>query len=219
MKEIKNIIFDFGVVLVDLNRFRFIENFKKIGVTTIESLTGTALHKGIFADFELGNVTPEIFCKEVCKLSQKEIEPLDVEKAWLSMLDTIPQYKLDKIIELRKHYRVYLLSNTNVLHWNLSLKTMFNYKGLTINDFFEKVWLSNELGMMKPDKSIFDFILNDGSIDPNETLFIDDAQPNCMTAQLLGIRTYQPAQNEDWRMAVDAILEGATMSEKMMCNE
>ena len=195
------------MVLVDLERELFIDNFKRIGVSTIESLTGTALHKGIFADFELGRISAEKFCHDVCKLSDNEIFPSDVENAWLSMLNTIPEYKLDKIIELRKNYRVYLLSNTNVLHWNLSMETMFRYKGLNVNDFFEVIWLSNELGMMKPSPEIFSHILEDAGIDPEETLFIDDAMPNCETAEKFGIRTYCPKAKEDWRDAVDDILK------------
>lgn len=71
-------------------------------------------------------------------------------------------------------------------------------RGHTIRDFFDKVYLSYELNMEKPNPDIFEFVLSDASIQPAETLFLDDAQPNCRTAESLGINTYMPEPREDW---------------------
>mgnify|MGYP000164048774 CR=1 FL=1 len=68
--------------------------------------------------------------------------------------------------------------------------------------FFEHIYLSYELKMAKPDADIFQKVLDETGILPNETLFIDDSEANCRTAEALGISTYTPKAHEDWRHAV-----------------
>lgn len=206
MGKIKNIIFDFGVVLINLERERFLNNFKAIGVKNIESLTGTALHKGVFADFELGNISKEEFYNNIISISEYNITPKDVENAWLSMLSDIPKYKLEKLLELKSDYNLFLLSNTNELHWDVSADEMFRLDNYGAEDFFDEIWLSYKLHKMKPADDIFEYILNISGINPEETLFVDDAEANCITANKYGIKTYQPSAGEDWREKIDMIL-------------
>ena len=114
------------------------------------------------------------------------------------MLDDVPAYKLDLLMELRSKYNTMLLSNTNEIHWLWAEKNSFAHNGHQAGDFFNKIYLSYELNMVKPNADIFEYVLQDAAIDPAETLFIDDAIPNCRTAEALGIRTYAPQPREDW---------------------
>ena len=114
------------------------------------------------------------------------------------MLDDVPDYKLNLLLDLRKHYNTMLLSNTNEIHWEWSERTCFSYKGHHVSDFFNRIYLSYKLHMLKPNADIFEYVLQDAGIKAEETLFIDDAMPNCRTAESLGLHTYTPEPREDW---------------------
>ena len=93
---------------------------------------------------------------------------------------------------------VYLLSNTNEIHWEWSCEHAYPYKAFRVEDYFEHIFLSYEMKMAKPDEEIFRKVLDDAGLDPKETFFIDDSETNCLTARSLGISTYTPKAGEDW---------------------
>lgn len=198
MKEIKNIIFDLGVVILNLDRETCIRRFKELGIEDIERQIDVAHHQGIFTAFEKGEITPGRFYEEIRKMTSSELSDEEIRESWLTMITYIPEYKLDLLLKLRKHYNIFLLSNTNELHWDFCARTMLKYKGYGAHDFFEKIWLSNEIHLLKPSGEIFEYVLKDGNLDPHETLFLDDAPANCRAAETLGIRTYTPVADEDW---------------------
>ena len=102
------------------------------------------------------------------------------------------------MLKLREKYVVYLLSNTNEIHWKWTCKNLFPYRTFKVEDYFEKTYLSFEMKMAKPEPEIFKAILDDAGIEPEETLFIDDSEINCKAAQNLGISTYTAKAGEDW---------------------
>lgn len=195
---IKNLFIDFGGVLVDLDRTRCLDSFDKIGVTCMEEMLNPYFQKGILMRLEKGEISPSQFHDEFRELVNKEVTDQQIDDAWNSFLLTIPTYKLDLILELRKQYHVFLLSNTNAIHWEHSCQNLFSYKGYQVNDFFDKIYLSYELHELKPSKEIFDMVVSNSGVNPSETLFIDDSEANCMMAQTLGIQTYMPKAKEDW---------------------
>lgn len=198
MTQIKNLIFDLGVVLVNLDREGCIRAFKELGIDQIEKLTSLAGHQGIFGDYERGVLSTSEFYDRIRQLAGRDIPDHKIRGAWLQMVSDLPSYKLDKLLELKSRYRIFLLSNTNELHWDWCAETMFRYQDKSADDFFEKRWLSNEIHLLKPSREIFEYILTDGNLNPEETFFLDDAEPNCRMAETLGIRTYQPSVEEDW---------------------
>ena len=129
----------------------------------------------------------------------KPVSDEAIDAAWNSFLDGIPAYKLAFLLDLRKRYRLYLLSNTNAIHWEYACTHEFNKEGHRVEDYFDRIFLSYRMKMIKPDAGIFQAVLQETGILPAETLFIDDAEANCRTAQSLGIRTYTPQAHEDWR--------------------
>lgn len=114
----------------------------------------------------------------------------DIDDLWNLMLVKIPAEKLDFILSLRNHYNVYLLSNTNSIHWDYACKNSFNYKGLGIKDFFIRRFLSYELHLAKLDKAIYERMLCEAKLIPEKTLFIDDSEINCTVAKQLGIQVH-----------------------------
>ncbi len=198
MKDIKNLIIDFGGVIINLTRNRCIEAFQKIGVDVREQLSNNYLHKDMFMGLEMGQMTPSEFRDAIRLLTPNKLSNKQIDDAWILMLDDVPDYKLDLLLELKNKYNTMLLSNTNEIHWVWSEENIFSYKEHHAADFFNRVYLSYELHMVKPHADIFEYVIADTGIIPHETLFIDDALPNCQTAESLGLLTYMPEPREDW---------------------
>lgn len=197
-KNVKNILFDFGGVIVSLNKQNALNRFKEIGFADIEEYISEFRQKGIFLEYEEGKLSAEEFYTEFRKLSKKtDISDDDIDSAWMAFLIGIPAYKFQMLKDLRKKYNVYLLSNTNpsVMKWAFS--NDFSPEGLPIDAYFEKCYLSYELGVAKPEKRIYELILQDSGINASETLFLDDGQKNIDAAQELGFQTYLANQDED----------------------
>lgn len=198
MEGIKNLIFDFGGVIINLTRNRCIEAFSQLGVDVREQLGSIYSHKDLFMRLELGRVTPTDFRYGIRKMTIDNISDEEIDAAWIAMLDDIPAYKMDLLFELRRQYNVMLLSNTNIIHWEWAKNKFFTSNRHNINDYFHHIYLSYELHMLKPNSNIFEHVIHHAKILPEETLFIDDALVNCKTARELGMYTYTPDPREDW---------------------
>lgn len=197
-KNIKNLVFDFGSVLVSLDKRRCFEQFEALGLQHVDELVSSSFKEGFFQSYEKGLISTEEFRNQVRSLTDKQLSDEAIDTAWNSFLGEIQPSKLMLLLELRKKYMVYLLSNTNELHWQWSCKHLFPYKGFDVNSYFEKVYLSFEMKLAKPDLDIFRTMVNDAGIDPKETLFIDDSVDNCLAAETLGISSFVAEPNEDW---------------------
>lgn len=198
-KIIKNVLFDFGGVIVSLNKQQALDRFTQIGFPNIQEYLGEFRQKGIFLEYEEGKISPENFYKEFRRLSGSTATDTEIDSGWLGFLAGIPEYKFQLLKDLRKKYNVYLLSNTNpsVMKWAFSKE--FTPEGLNIGDFFDKCYLSYEIGYAKPDPEIFESILADGKMDPAETLFLDDGKANIEIGAKFGFQTYLANQDEDLR--------------------
>ena len=183
-----NLIIDFGGVIINLTRNRCVEAFESFGVPDVRDCILNS--KDLFMQIEMGTITSAEFRDGIRHLTQQRLTDEQIDAAWIAMLDDIPAYKLDLLMDLRSRYNTMLLSNTNEIHWQWAEKNSFAYKGHHAEDFFGKIYLSYA--------DIFEYVLKDAGINPEETLFLDDAVPNCRTAEALGIRTYTPQPREDW---------------------
>lgn len=195
---IKNIIFDFGGVLINLDRQLCIDNFKQIGLNNVEDLIDPYAQQGIFMELEKGLITSGSFRDAIREQIGDFVSDKRIDAAWNSFLVDLPTYKLDALLKLREHNLVYLLSNTNDIHWEWSRKNAFSYKGFNEKDYFEEMFLSYEMKLAKPDVRIFEAVLEKTGIEPKETFFIDDSEANCQAAESLGISTYLCKPGEDW---------------------
>ena len=91
-----------------------------------------------------------------------------------------------------------LLSNTIDIHWDYCVEKLFPYQGHNVEDYFEKVFLSQRLHLSKPDARIYEEVIRQAAIVPEESLFIDDLRENCVAAENLGIHTFQNVEFDDW---------------------
>lgn len=186
-KQIKAIIFDLGGVIVDLNWNLCVENFKKIGIVQMNELLSTTLQKEFILDYELGLISSDEFRNEIRKLATKPITDEEINDAWQSLLVGIPSEKLELLKKLKKKYKVFMLSNTNEMSFKKCLDEMFNVNGNSINDYFDKCYLSYKMHLHKPNADIFEALLADAGLKAEECMFFDDGELNIKTAEALGM--------------------------------
>ncbi|MDR0682197.1 MAG: HAD family phosphatase [Dysgonamonadaceae bacterium] len=197
---IRNIVFDLGGVLITLDREKAVRRFKEAGLENAEKLLDPYHQKGIFLELEEGKLSQEEFYEALRKEAGKYISNEAIDSGWFGFLKEVPEYKLDMLEDLRERgYRLYLLSNTNPIVMDWALSSAFSSKGKSLDLYFDKLYLSYQIGCTKPAAKIFEEVFKDSEIIPAETLFIDDGSANIEMGKKLGMKTYQPLNGEDFR--------------------
>ncbi len=188
MGKIKNIIFDLGGVIINLDTPRTIEEFDKLSGKPFEAVY-TQLHQTpLFDLFDKGMASESDFFNGLKVALETEIEADAMIKAWNAMLLDFPLHRLNLLKELKKHYRLFLLSNTNETHIKEFEKHLLQTRGYAnLEPFFEKVYYSCRMGMRKPDTEIFAYVLKENHLIPEETIFIDDTKQHVEGAAKTGI--------------------------------
>ncbi len=190
-KQIKNIIFDLGGVILNIDYNLLVKSFSEIGLPHFEDFFSQKKQKIFFDEYEKGNISSSEFRKKLKKQCIPNTSDEAIDSAWNAMLLDLPKERLDFLMFVKSRYRTFLLSNTNEIHINC----IYNYlkKNFQKNDFsscFEKVYLSYEIGMRKPDAEIFEKVINENGLNKIETLFIDDSSQHIESARNFGIQTY-----------------------------
>lgn len=197
MKSIKNIIFDYGAVIFDIDHHLTIEAFRNLGLSDVDQLFGHLRQHTLFDNFETGRISPEIFRKELCKLIGKSFPDEAIDTAWNAMLIGVPPENLELLLRIKDRYRTFLLSNSNEIHYRGVSDHLRAVHGIdSMADYFEKDYFSHQINMRKPDREIFEFLLGTHGLKASETLFIDDSPQHIRTAQALGIQTYLMGKGE-----------------------
>ena len=187
----KNIIFDLGGVLVGFDRQRSIDAFERIGCGKVADYIRDHRTEDLFYRIELGAISTHDFCEEVRQMTATNADDEAIIHAWNVLLTPVAENRLQRLRELReKGYRLFLLSNTNDMHWQ--------YCGHQLDGCFERVFLSYEMRLAKPDTAIFAEVLRQAEIDASDTLFIDDNADNIAAAASLGIQTFHNQNIDDW---------------------
>ena len=196
LKGIKNILFDLGGVLFHIDYQRTINAFKKLGISDFEKRFTQHQQNDFFDAFETGKISQNIFVNTLQKCLPACSDQVIVN-AWNAMLIGLPEQHLKILEELGKNYRLFLLSNANEIHIqfvNAFLKKRCNIS--SINQFFEKAYYSHEIGMRKPHKSTFEWVLKDSNILAEETLFIEDTAQHIEGAKQAGLKTHHLDSNK-----------------------
>ena len=187
LKGVENIIFDLGGVIINLNQDLTHKVFKELFDDNFDKIIDEATADNIFEHYETGNLSTlqflNFFQKYKPVLSHQQLT-----SAWNSMLLDIPKSRIDLIQELSKNYNVYLLSNTNEIHYNY-IEDYYQriFKQGSFESLFNKVYLSHQIRLRKPTLEIFEFVLVNSSLNPGKTLFIDDSLEHINSALKLGI--------------------------------
>ena len=195
--KIKNIIFDLGGVILDLDESITYKELGKMGINTSE-LAHSKEFMEIMSKFDTGIYTAPTFRKKLkAYLGQEKMTDKRFDAIWNSMLLDIPRERIKAIEKVKKHYKIFLMSNSNEIHYDLyvrDLQLRFGYH--EFDELFNKSYFSFAEHLEKPDPRFFELILDHEGLVPEETLFIDDSKKNIEAAQTLGIRTYHISREE-----------------------
>lgn len=195
LKGIKNIILDFGGVLVRLNQQACLDAFAALGAPQVADYLTPYGHTGPFGLLENGNISLEEFHDDIRSVFGIKASDQEIDQAWAAFIEDIPPENMATVYALSKKFRVFILSNTNPVH--IRKLEQLEQAGYSMNQCFEKCYLSYEIGLSKPGGEIFEYVLQDSCLKPDETLFIDDGPANCRSAESLGIKTYCPSSVEE----------------------
>ncbi len=189
IKGIKNLLFDQGGVIVDIERDRCLEELRRLGMETPERFVGLYKQDGPFFALENGDITLDEFHDELRPLMPSGVTNEQMDYAFSSFIVGIPLHRLQALRQLRKRYKTYILSNTNPLMFEGVIARNFAQEGLDVNAYFDGVTVSYLAHSNKPDRKIFDYAIATMGIVPEETLFFDDGQENLDAASRLGFKT------------------------------
>jgi len=194
---IKNIIFDLGGVLVDIDPDRTAKAFARLSETNAVDIMELHKSQNFFVDYEKGLIDDVTFRNHIRQFLDKDIPDIHIDNAWTAMLVEFPPQKIELLEIARKNYRTFLLSNTNNIHRIKFEKCFIDTAHSDFYDYFERVYYSFEMHMRKPDKEIFVKVLEENKLIPRETLMIDDHLPNVRMASNLGIQTRHVKINQE----------------------
>ena len=190
MKKIEAIIFDLGGVILDIDYNLTKAAFEKLGSTHFDEMYSQAEADDLFRRLETGDVKPGEFYTEFNKSSGLHLSPEEISGAWNAMLLTFREESLTFLERIKTRYRLFLLSNTNEIHYEVFKQIYFgNERSFVFEDYFEKAYYSFDMGKRKPDADIFEAVLQENNLNPLTTLFIDDSIQNIEAAKQLGIQT------------------------------
>ena len=196
MKKCKAIIFDLGAVILNINYQNTIDEFTKLGVKNAAIFYSKKVQTDLFNQIEIGIISSNKFLKALQK-ETNNANITQVEQAWNAMLLDLPDKRLQLIKNLKNNHIIYLLSNTNAIHIDAFKKQLGNKKWLAFCKLFDKMYLSHELGLRKPDIQIFEYILKEQKLKAEEVFFIDDSPQHIAGAKKLGIHCHHLLDNED----------------------
>ena len=205
---IRNIVFDLGGVIMTICQDEAIKRFKSIGLKNVENYLNPYTQTDIFGDIEEGKISAEQFREKLSELIGKEVTYEECKFAWLGYRQDVPLRNLDILRKLKAQgYKLILLSNTNPFMMSWGLSGEFDGNGNSLESYFDSLYLSYKLGVMIPNKKIFQYIIDNEKIQPGESLFIDDGERNINAARLLGFKTLCPINGEDWTKELIELLK------------
>jgi glucose-1-phosphatase len=186
--QVKNIIFDLGGVLLNIDFKKTAEAFTKLGVKNFDSYYTQFHVNPLFKQLETGHIINESFYDELRKTASIQSGNATIDAAWNAMLLNFPAERIEKLKTLSTQYAIFLFSNTNAIHHAFFINAFYNEYGFNFDSLFKKAYYSHLIGYRKPAIEAFTFVVNDAGINAAETLFIDDTLPNADAAQQAGLQ-------------------------------
>ena len=186
---IKNLLFDLGGVIIDIERENCVKAFEALGLENADSYFGLYAQTGIFMAIEDGSMSVDDFHKALHEKLPAGVTDYQIDTAFQKFITGIPAHRLEALRALRrKGYGIYLLSNTNPIMWRGIIAGEFGKEGLRREDYFDGMVTSFAAKAAKPDPKIFKYTVETLDIKPEETLFFDDSETNVEAARALGFQ-------------------------------
>jgi len=204
---IKNILFDFGGVIIPIEPMAFAREMTAMGCSDIAALHERFLREEVYTRFEKGQMSPEDFRLMLRTGLDNHATDQQLDRAWNLILGEIPSHRVRFLEGLKSKYRTFLLSNTNKIHYDHYQEQFCKAYGYSsLDDLFEKAYYSFKIGLYKPDPAIFEYVLKDSGLIPEETLFIDDYSTNIEAAKKLGFNLIHLSDGSEVGEAVNSVL-------------
>jgi len=192
-QHIKNIIFDLGNVIIDLDIPRTEQKFQALLAEEFEDSFAKSHAADIFNRYEVGAFSEEEFVRLLQETTGQYLAPQAIIDAWNGMLLGIPPQRFELLQRLQADYQLYLLSNTNATHLDWVDTHLQSEYDMTIQEFdeqyFVKPYYSHLINLRKPNTEVYEFVLADAGLEASETLFIDDNADNIEGAKQVGLHT------------------------------
>jgi FMN phosphatase YigB (HAD superfamily) len=190
LKSIKNLIFDFGGVICDIDFLLTEKQMTSLGFNFAET-TAPKKVEALIVMLETGKISPQQFRNEIRKFFLNPVTDEQIDDAWNAMLLDIPEPRIRLLEKLRRRFRIFLLSNSNEIHYLKYLENFRQQYGYPdFGALFDKAYFSFRIGFKKPFREIFIHVLQDAGLNPSETLFIDDTLMHVEGARNMGIHAY-----------------------------
>jgi len=190
--RIKNIIFDLGGVIINIDVPLTYNALAKDCPLNAEEVRQKLNAEHVFGRYERGELSSAEVRKLLKDALQLAISDEELDRRWNALLLDIPQERIELIKKLRGSYRLYLLSNTNVIHIDEVNAILHRTSGISkLDELFDSIYYSFNIGLSKPSVEIYKHVLNHSGLDPSETLFLDDGIENVNGAIATGINAMQ----------------------------
>lgn len=189
MSKIKNLLFDLGGVVIDIERQRCVDSLTALGMTNADEMIGLYRQSGPFLQLEAGALSPAEFCNAMRATMPGGVTDAQIEQAICNFIIDIPTHRLVALRQLREKYGTYVLSNTNPIMFEGIIDKLFRKEGRQMSDYFDGVTVSYRAKHNKPAPEIFEYAISTMGIRPEETLFLDDSQRNLNAAAKFGFAT------------------------------
>ncbi|MBC8316133.1 MAG: HAD family phosphatase [Bacteroidales bacterium] len=195
---IKNIIFDFGGVICNIDISLTEKAFYDMGLKKFDKSYSVTDRDNFFGAFETGRITPQQFRDTLKEYVDEGVTDDDIDTVWNALLLDIPKQRIDLLKQLRSTYRLFLLSNTNEIHYKYYLSDLQRIYGFRdFNDLFDNAYFSHRISLRKPFPEIFEFVIKDAGIKASDTMFIDDSTEHVEGARKAGLHAYYLKPEED----------------------
>ena len=194
---IKNIIFDLGGVILDIDPERSVRAFESLGLKGAILTGGWGYKHEVFLNMEKGLISDEEFRDGVRSLLNKPVADEVIDQAWCAMLVDFPADRVELLKRLKSDFRLYLFSNTNHIHWKAFHSLFQKQHKFSLSSLFERDYYSHELKNRKPALESFQAVIDQAGLNPSETLFIDDSKENIEGAQQVGLHAIHLSPEKD----------------------
>jgi glucose-1-phosphatase len=187
---IKNLIFDLGGVILDLSVEQTLRSFSTLSGLDLRKIEQIFRAAPEFEQYERGELDDAAFRDFVRNTYNLIVADQEIDRCWNAMLLGIPTSKLELLKKLKEKNNVYLLSNTNGIHLQYIDEVILpEVTHETLDSYFHKAYYSHRMRKRKPDAEIFEQVLDENGLRPEQTLFLDDNLQNIEAANALGIKT------------------------------
>ncbi|SMC62548.1 HAD family hydrolase [Pedobacter nyackensis] len=191
MQKIKNIIFDYGNVIFEIDFQRTQDALLQLGISNSTEFFAHKSHHDLFNDFETAAITPAEFRAGIREAANNnDLTDEEIDAAWNSLLIGVPPGIHEVLLTVKQKYRTFLLSNNNETHYNYIVEYLKREFNMADNsELFERAYYSQQMFLRKPNVEIFEQVIRENNLDPTETLFIDDSPQHIEGAKLAGLNT------------------------------